>query len=68
MACKTVVAVSGAIDIITDGTRVLRVTNGDPLLQVSANSGVSNPSVIFKYDNSIQLVLSGIVVLKWGVQ
>ncbi|MFS2241770.1 hydroxyethylthiazole kinase [Microbacterium sp. OR16] len=27
-----VVAVSGAVDLITDGTRVIRIANGDPLL------------------------------------
>ncbi len=35
----SVVAISGAVDVITDGTRVVRVANGDPLLTRVTGTG-----------------------------
>ncbi|MHB1007661.1 MAG: hydroxyethylthiazole kinase [Propionibacteriaceae bacterium] len=37
----TVVAVSGAVDLITDGTRIIRVRNGHPLLTRVTGTGCS---------------------------
>lgn len=37
----SVVAVSGAVDLITDGARVIRVRNGDPLLTKVTGTGCS---------------------------
>ena len=42
----SVVAVSGAVDLITDGRRVLRIANGDPLLTVVTGGGCALGAVM----------------------
>lgn len=45
-ACGAVVAVSGAVDIISDGSRVVRIANGDPLLTQITGAGCALGAVV----------------------
>ncbi|MDR2017251.1 MAG: hydroxyethylthiazole kinase [Burkholderiales bacterium] len=46
---KTIVAVTGATDYITDGERTLRVDNGHPLLQRVTGTGCSLSALVAAY-------------------
>ncbi len=43
---KTTLAITGAIDLVTDGEQVLRISNGDPLLPLITGSGCAATSII----------------------
>ena len=44
--CKCVVVVTGADDYVTDGSRVIAVSNGDPILQKITAAGCSLTAVM----------------------
>lgn len=44
--CKCVVVVTGADDYVTDGSRVIAVSNGDPILQKITAAGCSLTAVV----------------------
>lgn len=44
--CKCVVVVTGAADYVTDGSRVITVSNGDPILQKITAAGCSLTAVM----------------------
>jgi hydroxyethylthiazole kinase len=43
---KLVVAVTGAVDVVTDGTRLVRVANGDPLMGAVTGTGCMATAVV----------------------
>jgi hydroxyethylthiazole kinase len=43
---KTVVAVTGAVDVVTDGTRIVKVKNGHPILGQVTGTGCAATTVI----------------------
>jgi hydroxyethylthiazole kinase len=46
---KTIVAVTGAVDYITDGERTLRIDNGHPLLQRVTGTGCALSALVAAY-------------------
>jgi hydroxyethylthiazole kinase len=42
----TTLAITGAVDLVTDGTRVIRIANGDPLMQYVTGTGCAATALI----------------------